>query len=109
MATLNQFRDNFKGVRSNRFKVNGSFPTGEFDAQDFEFYCKASSVPGSSIGVIPVGYKGRPVKFSGERSYQDWLIQIYDSSTKDLSSYLILKLNQKKETNIIFYYEFKYP
>jgi hypothetical protein len=84
MATLNEFRQNFQGVRGNRFRVAGNFPTGGFSATDFEFYCKATSVPGSSIGVIPVGYKGRPVKFSGERTYQDWVVQIYDSSTKNL-------------------------
>jgi hypothetical protein len=88
MATIDEFRTNFKGVRANRFRVSGSYPAGieatNIPAGTFEFYCKAASVPGSAIGVIPVGYKGRPIKFSGERTYADWLIQIYDSTNTDL-------------------------
>lgn len=88
MATLDQFRSGFKGVRGNRFRVFGQFPAGvaqvPANANTFEFYCKAAAVPGSSIGMIPVGYKGRPVKFSGERVYQDWVVAIYDSSDQNL-------------------------
>jgi hypothetical protein len=85
MATLDNFRNSFRGVRGNRFRVMGDFPNqAGFDATTFEFYCKAASIPGSSIGMIPVGYKGRPVKFSGERTYSDWVVQIYESSVVDL-------------------------
>ena len=92
MATLDQFRSEFKGVRTNRFRVSGQLngvgggavtPPGA-GANFFEFYCKATSIPGSSIGIIPVGYKGRPVKFSGERTYIDWVVQVYDSSVGNL-------------------------
>lgn len=89
MATIDNFRSEFKGVRANRFKVSGSFPSSinrRVDVNTFEFYCKAASVPGSAIGVIPVGYKGRPIKFSGERTYADWLISIYDSTNFNLRS-----------------------
>jgi len=93
MATgIRDFRHNFFGTRPNRFKIEGSFPTAvttqnESDAPAsdttarFDVYCKATSLPGSSIGVIPVAWQGRIVKFSGERTYADWSIQIYDSST----------------------------
>lgn len=88
MATIDNFRQGFKGVRANRFRVAGTFPSGieagNIPAGTFEFYCKAASVPGSAVGVIPVGYKGRPIKFSGERTYADWLVQIYDSTDTDL-------------------------
>jgi len=93
MATgIRDFRHNFFGTRPNRFKVEGSFPqavttenVSNAPAADttarFDVYCKATSLPGSSIGVIPVAWQGRIVKFSGERTYADWSIQIYDSST----------------------------
>jgi len=93
MATgIRDFRHNFFGTRPNRFKISGSFPTAvttqnisNQPASDttarFDVYCKATSLPGSSIGVIPVAWQGRIVKFSGERTYADWSIQIYDSST----------------------------
>lgn len=92
MATgINDFRQRFNGHRPNRFLINGSFPNAVTQGNDsssagagggvhFDVYCKATQVPGSSIGVIPVAWQGRTVKFSGERTYADWSIQIYDSS-----------------------------
>ena len=90
---INQFRTNFGGVRPNRFRVNVSVPTDNAIAAaapaiaadaagltNFDIYCKATSVPGSSIGVIPTPWMGRVVKFSGERTYADWTVQVYDAS-----------------------------
>lgn len=103
MATnLTNFRGGFKGTRPNRFLVSGSFPssatgtapqTGQAQnntaqgssssansGDNFDIYVKATQLPGSSIGLIPVAWQGRVVKFSGERTYSDWSIQVYDSS-----------------------------
>lgn len=82
MATgINSFRGDFKGLRPNRFTVNGAFPTAvSTQPTRFDIYCKATQMPGSSIGVIPVPWMGRVVKFSGERTYADWTIQVYESS-----------------------------
>ena len=78
---ITNFRAKFSGVRPNRFTISGDFPgeTG-LSSPDLSIYCKATQLPGSSIGVIPVPWMGRVVKFSGERSYADWTLQIYDSS-----------------------------
>ena len=93
---INDFREKFGGVRPNRFRVNISAPTGTAvssaaagvadGAVDFEIYCKATSVPGSSIGVIPTPWMGRVVKFSGERTYADWTVQVYDASLSSSDS-----------------------
>jgi hypothetical protein len=97
MATrnLSEFRTSFNGTRPNRFRIVGTFPQSstvsastaggppspsQSSSIPFEVYCKATQLPGSSIGLIPVAWQGRVVKFSGERTYQDWSIQIYDSS-----------------------------
>lgn len=91
--SIDNFRQNFKGVRSNRFEINGTYVTSSNGNSEsptvpggnaFKIYAKAASVPGSSIGIIPVGYKGRPVKFSGERTYTDWAVQVYDSNIVDI-------------------------
>lgn len=93
MATgITDFRSRFFGHRPNRFIINGSFPeavaqgnnstAGAGAGLHFDVYCKATQVPGSSIGVIPIAWQGRTVKFSSERTYADWTIQIYDSSIK---------------------------
>ena len=86
--TVQDFRDNFKGTRSNRFIITpGNPPTGidlpsggKPDVDDFKLYAKATSYPGSAIGMIPVSYQGRVVKYSGERQFAEWSIQVYDSS-----------------------------
>ena len=86
--TVQDFRDKFKGTRSNRFIITpgnpptgidstGSIPTDEH----FKLYAKATSYPGSAIGMIPVSYQGRVVKYSGERQFAEWSIQVYDSSS----------------------------
>ena len=79
--SITNFRKSFAGVRPNRFTIEGVFPseTG-LSAPELSIYCKATQLPGSSIGVIPVPWMGRVVKFSGERSYADWTLQIYESS-----------------------------
>ena len=87
--TVQDFRDKFKGTRSNRFIITpGTPPTGIVlpasstapVANDFRVYAKATSYPGSAIGMIPVSYQGRVVKYSGERQFAEWSIQVYDSS-----------------------------
>ena len=92
MATsITDFRGAFNGVRPNRFSISGSFPQdlqSSIPFTRFDVYCKATQLPGSSIGVIPVPWMGRVTKFSGERTYADWTIQVYDSSSssEDLRS-----------------------
>jgi len=93
MGKIDDFRQNFAGVKSNRFRITGGIPSllsSEINSSDFnealEIYCKASQFPGSSVGLINLNYRGRPVKFPAERVAADWAIQVYSSSlnTKDL-------------------------
>lgn len=78
---INDFRSQFAGVRPNRFTIRGSFPKQvSVQSPAFDVYCKATQLPGSSVGVIPVPWMGRVVKFSGERTYADWTVQVYESS-----------------------------
>ena len=86
--TVQNFRDKFKGTRSNRFIITPGTPPagivlpigGKPEVDDFKLYAKATSYPGSAIGMIPVSYQGRVVKYSGERQFAEWSIQVYDSS-----------------------------
>ena len=85
MPTIQGFRDNFQGSRSNRYKITGTVPTGiaQIAANAFELYAKSVSFPGSAIGMIPVSYQGRVIKFTGERQFAEWSIQVYDSAGAD--------------------------
>ena len=89
MASLNEFRSNFFGVRPNRFMVQANWPSGvpsPPNVNDLFIYVKGADLPGSTIGTINVAWQGRVIKFSGERNYSDWVINVYDSNvpTKDL-------------------------
>lgn len=102
MTNIQNFRDTFKGTRSNRFKIQG-YGSESGAATDiegapspttpniFEIYAKAASFPGTQIGMIPVAYQGRIVKFTGERQFGEWTIVVYDGSVsggKNLREYM---------------------
>jgi hypothetical protein len=40
------------------------------------FLAKTSQIPGSTIGVVPLFYFGRELKFAGNRTFADWSITI---------------------------------
>lgn len=68
------------GARPNLFSVTLVFPTivnnGSAAGQKLTFMAKASQLPGSSIGTVPVYYFGRETKFVGNRTFPDWTLQI---------------------------------
>lgn len=80
--SLQELRDNFRGYRSNRFKIKAQLPPllGESRDSTIEFYVKAAQVPGAAVGFVPLNYRGRNVKFPAERSFNDWGIQVYPSA-----------------------------
>lgn len=84
--TLQNFKDGFRGVRPNRFLIETStWPTGVSPtptSQTTYLYVKGADIPGSNIATINVAWQGRIVKFSGDRTYTDWVINIYDSSVQ---------------------------
>ena len=76
------FREGFSSSRSNRYKITGTMPNGLGKLDDsFTLYAKSVSFPGSQIGMIPVSYQGRVIKFAGERQFAEWSVQVYDVST----------------------------
>ena len=57
----------FDGARPNLFKVVFGTATaaGQFTpGDDFEMFCRATSIPGTTIGQVVVPYFGREVKLS---------------------------------------------
>ncbi len=73
------------GARPNQFRVELTFPSyvtlGIVAGQRAQFLCKAAQLPGSTIENIPVLYRGRPVNFAGERTFQPWTVSIYNDTT----------------------------
>jgi len=79
---VNDFRSQLQsdGARPNLFDVTLAFPTwvtlGGIALPKVTFLCKAAQLPGSTVGLAPLFYFGREVKLAGNRTYQDWSIQV---------------------------------
>ena len=73
------------GARPNQFRVGLTFPSyvtlGAVAGLRSQFLCKAAQLPASTIENIPVLYRGRPVNFAGERTFQPWTVTIYNDTT----------------------------
>ncbi len=79
--SVNDFRSQMvgDGARPNLFEVSMPFPA--FSApgnaqQKLTFMCKTAQLPGSTVGVVPVQYFGRELKFAGNRTFADWTLTV---------------------------------
>jgi len=62
------------GARPNLFQV--VMPNIPGSAGDLSFLAKSAQLPGSTLGIVPLFYQGREVKFAGNRTFADWTITI---------------------------------
>ena len=77
MATINEFKANLIGAgpRANRFKVFiPRLPGGQ------EFLIKAASLPGQTIGTLPVMFQGMTVQLAGDRTWDVWSTTVYNDN-----------------------------
>ena len=81
MATgnaIHNFQSQFQGgVRPNLFTCTVT-PPGATRISGFEFHCKGTSMPGSTIGNIDVPYMGRQLKVPGDRTFADWTVTVFN-------------------------------
>ena len=86
---ISNFTDAFKdGLRPNLFYVTlkeSSTAANNvkqlFNNIDIQFFCKAASLPASTIGSVEVPFMGRSIKVAGNRTFEDWTITIYNAVT----------------------------
>ena len=89
MATPNHSISDFitkfgGGTRQNRFKITGSIYSNTQGGGsvptflDRFFQVRSATVPNSTLGGIPINYRGRTVVYPGERIYSPWQILILD-------------------------------
>lgn len=89
MANVSDFKAQMigGGARANQFRVDVVFPSfvnagiGAAIGLNTQFLCKSSQLPASIIENTQVFYRGRPVNFAGEKSFQPWTITIYNDTT----------------------------
>lgn len=93
ISNIEQFLQNglnLNGARPSRFMCSISPPTGinfKTGQDKFQFSCRAASIPAFEVGVVNVGYFGRVLKYSGDRTWQDWEVSVLldqDYATRDL-------------------------
>jgi len=78
---VNEFRSQLvgDGARPNLFQVTMPFPGFAIPGPaqtKLTFMCKTAQLPGATIGVAPVQYFGRELKFAGNRTFADWTITV---------------------------------
>ena len=69
------------GVRPTMFQVELEFPNvvtgdGGNASRDAQFLIKASGLPSSNVGQIAIPFRGRQLKVSGDRVFEDWSVTI---------------------------------
>lgn len=70
------------GARANQFRVLLQFPAalpiiGATDAaRKGIFLCEAASLPGQTVNITPLMYRGREVKLAGERRFDNWQVTV---------------------------------
>ena len=75
--SVNNFRAQLvgQGARPNLFEVTVPFPgaanPGEA-GQKMTFMCKATSIPGATLGMVEAPYFGRTIKLPGNRTFEEW-------------------------------------
>jgi hypothetical protein len=94
MANIADFKSQMigGGARPNQFRVEMTFPSyvtlGVVAGQRAQFLCKAAQLPASTIETLPVLYRGRPVNFAGERTFQPWTVTIYNDTSFNIRNAL---------------------
>jgi hypothetical protein len=89
MANITDFKSQMfgGGARPNQFRVDLTFPSfvssglGTVVGLNSQFLCKAALLPASTVSNIELFYRGRPVNFAGERTFQPWSITVYNDTT----------------------------
>jgi len=106
--SISTFTSNFNGgTRPNRFRITGSIP-GLGNAQAFHetgIYCLASTMPESTVGIIPIPFRGRIYKFPGDRQYSEWSATLLDDTGNNATWQLWHEWSQRfnsHEDNIAF-------
>ena len=69
------------GARPNLFKATINFPGyANGDAELTSFLCESAQLPGSTMCIIPVPFRGRILKMAGDRTFAEWTVTIINDT-----------------------------
>lgn len=87
MTTISAFKAQMQGggARPNQFRVELTFPAfvgsiASAAGNAAQFLCRTATLPASTTEDITAAYRGRPVHFAGERTFQPWSISVYNDT-----------------------------
>lgn len=72
---VDDFKSKIKGggARPNLFKATINFPVyAGGDPELTSFMCESAQLPGSTVGIIEIPFRGRRVKITGDRTFDTW-------------------------------------
>jgi hypothetical protein len=73
------------GARPSLFKATVNFPTFvDANVELTSFLCKQASIPGSTVGSIEVGFRGRKLKMAGDRTFENLSLTIINDAEYDV-------------------------
>lgn len=97
---INAFRAEglkFDGARPTLFEVRVDIPplasNGPSEANRLRFLAQASSLPESQLDTIQVPYFGRTIKIEGNRTFQDWQIEVINDEDFNIRASMEAWLN----------------
>ena len=85
MANINDFKAVMKGggARANQFQVTMPFPgysTTGGETRVMSFLCKATNLPGMTLGEVAVPFRGRSLYIAGDRTFETWTTTIMNDT-----------------------------
>lgn len=93
MSTFNisNFMSRFDGgARPTLFELEinpGITGLSVLNGANTKVFCKATTLPASTLGTIPVNFMGRVVNIPGDRTYEDWTITVLNDEKMELRRY----------------------
>lgn len=85
MASISDFLSALQGggARPNRFEAIVEFPAYAANQETIRqtaFLCQSTQLPGSNIGAMEVGFRGRQLKLAGDRVFDDIDLVFYNDT-----------------------------
>lgn len=85
---INDFKNRLVagGARPNQFRVQLVWPTGITvpTSTDADILISGAAIPASTVNPVITQYRGREVKFAGERIFDPWTITIINDAKQSL-------------------------
>ena len=105
MASISSFiKEIGQGVKPNMFRVEIPFPAnvgpGTSGNSQVNLLCKSAALPGSSLGVIEVPFRGRTIKIAGDRTFDTWSATLFNDKDMNTRGWFEMWLNGINNHNL---------